>query len=50
MKNKIVFITGTNSGFGKVAVERFTQEGWQAAAIVRNKADHLGLFERISDS
>ncbi|PRY30425.1 NADP-dependent 3-hydroxy acid dehydrogenase YdfG [Spirosoma oryzae] len=47
MKNKTVFISGTNSGFGKVAVERFTQEGWQVAATVRNKADHPGLFDEF---
>lgn len=47
MKNKTVFITGTNSGFGKVAVERFTQEGWQVAATVRHQADHPGLFDEL---
>lgn len=38
-----IFITGTGSGFGKAAVERFVQEGWAVAATVR-RAEHADLF------
>ena len=35
--NKTVFITGTNSGFGKAIVELFAANGWNVAATVRNR-------------
>lgn len=43
--NKTVFITGTNSGFGKAMVEIFASNGWQVAATVRKKAAHPDLFK-----
>ena len=36
---KTIVITGTTSGFGKAAVERFTREGWNVVATVRKEAD-----------
>lgn len=36
---KTVVITGTATGFGKASVERFTSEGWNVVATVRNEAD-----------
>ncbi len=37
--NKTIVITGTTSGFGKAAVERFAKEGWNVVATVRKDAD-----------
>ena len=45
--NKTVFITGTNSGFGKAMVELFAANGWNVAATVRNREQHKGLFEKL---
>ncbi|WP_164852250.1 SDR family oxidoreductase [Rheinheimera riviphila] len=45
MSRKTIFITGTNSGFGKATVERFAKAGWQVAATVRNLATHRELFQ-----
>lgn len=45
--NKTVFITGTNSGFGKTMVELFAANGWNVAATVRNREQHKGLFEKL---
>ncbi len=42
--SKTIFITGTNSGFGKAMVELFQSKGWNVAATVRNKSEHLDLF------
>ncbi len=42
--SKTIFITGTNSGFGKAMVELFQSKGWNVAATVRNKSKHLDLF------
>jgi len=36
---KTIVITGTTSGFGKAAVERFSKEGWNVVATVRKEAD-----------
>jgi len=44
MPSKTVFITGTNSGFGKAAVERFAHAGWQVAATVRDPETYPQLF------
>jgi NAD(P)-dependent dehydrogenase (short-subunit alcohol dehydrogenase family) len=44
--SKTVVITGTNSGFGKAAVQRFAREGWNVVATVRRQAEigvHAGL-------
>lgn len=41
---KTVFITGTNSGFGKATVKLFAQKNWRVAATIRNRARHAGLF------
>ncbi|MBP2833114.1 SDR family oxidoreductase [Aquimarina sp. U1-2] len=46
MKNTI-FITGTNSGIGKVTVELFTEKGWNVAATVRDTAKHPSLFKEF---
>ncbi|MCU0359383.1 MAG: SDR family NAD(P)-dependent oxidoreductase [Bacteroidia bacterium] len=43
--SKTVFITGTNSGFGKAMVELFANKGWKVAATVRNKSEHPDLFK-----
>ena len=45
--NKTVFITGTNSGFGKAMVELFAANGWNVAATVRNREQHKGLFDQL---
>lgn len=42
---KSVFITGTNSGFGKAMVELFAKEGWNVAATVRDASQHKELFK-----
>lgn len=47
MVSKTIFITGTNSGFGKATVERFAQAGWRVAATVRDLAAHPGLFKDL---
>jgi short-subunit dehydrogenase len=47
--NKTVFITGTNSGFGKAMVELFAKNGWNVAATVRNKKEHPDLFKGIQN-
>lgn len=44
---KVLFITGTNSGFGKATVELFAARGWAVAATVRRKGRHPGLFENL---
>jgi NAD(P)-dependent dehydrogenase (short-subunit alcohol dehydrogenase family) len=44
--SRTIVITGTASGFGKLAVERFAHEGWNVVATVRKEADlrtHVGL-------
>lgn len=46
---KTIFITGTNSGFGKSMVELFVTNGWNVAATVRNKKDHPGLFKELTN-
>lgn len=43
--SKTVFITGTNSGFGKAMVELFATKGWNVGATVRNKSEHPDLFK-----
>jgi len=45
--NKTVFITGTNSGFGKATVELFAVKGWRVAATVRDKRRHPDLFHGL---
>ncbi|NJO92446.1 MAG: SDR family NAD(P)-dependent oxidoreductase [Chloroflexia bacterium] len=47
--NKTVFITGTNSGFGKAMVELFAAKGWNVGATVRNKAEHPDLFKGMQN-
>src|ERR1700674_1626998 len=42
--SKTIVITGTTSGFGKSAVERFAKEGWNVVATVRKKAD-LAVYD-----
>ena len=44
-----IFITGTNSGFGKATVEKFAREGWQVAATVRNLETYRQLFKEFSN-
>lgn len=34
--SKTVFITGASSGFGKLTVKKFQQEGWNVVATMRN--------------
>lgn len=45
--NKTIFITGTNSGFGKSMVELFASNGWNVAGTVRNKSEHPNLFKEL---
>lgn len=45
---RTVFITGTNSGFGKATVELFAANGWRVAATVRNKDRHADLFTELA--
>jgi NAD(P)-dependent dehydrogenase (short-subunit alcohol dehydrogenase family) len=47
--NKTVFITGTNSGFGKAMVELFATKGWNVAATVRNKSEYPDLFKAMQN-
>lgn len=47
--NKTVFITGTNSGFGKAMVELFATNGWNVAATLRNKSEHPDLFKGMQN-
>ncbi len=42
--SKSIFITGTNSGFGKATVEQFAKAGWNVAATVRDVNKHSQLF------
>lgn len=42
MPAKTIFITGTNSGFGKATVEQFAQAGWQVATTVVEQFAHAG--------
>ncbi len=44
---KTIFITGTNSGFGKATVEHFARAGWQVAATVRSIEQHRDLFQAL---
>ena len=44
-----IFITGTNSGFGKAMVELFASNGWNVAATVRNKSAHPDLFKELQN-
>ena len=45
---RTLFITGTNSGFGKATVELFAAEGWGVAATVRDKRAHENLFSHLA--
>jgi len=47
--SKTIFITGTNSGFGKAMVELFANNGWNVGATVRNKSEHLDLFKGMQN-
>jgi short-subunit dehydrogenase len=47
--SKTIFITGTNSGFGKSMVELFATKGWNVAATVRNKSEYPNLFEGMQN-
>lgn len=47
MSTKSIFITGTNSGFGKETVERFAEAGWRVAATVRDLSAHGQLFKQL---
>jgi len=40
---KTVLITGASSGFGKLAVIRFQQEGWNVIATMRNPDKEIEL-------
>jgi len=46
---KTLFITGTNSGFGKSTVELFAKAGWNVAATVRNKNANTDLFRSFTN-
>lgn len=45
--SKSIFITGTNSGFGKATVEQFAKAGWNVAATVRDTHKNSGLFKEL---
>ena len=47
MTNPTVVITGTSSGFGRIAVARFARTGWNVVATVRKPAD-LNTHEKLS--
>ena len=47
--SKTIFITGTNSGFGKAMVELFASNGWHVAGTVRNKSAHPDLFKGMQN-
>lgn len=47
MSSKTIFITGTNSGFGKATVEQFAKAGWNVAATVRDAQAHKNLFAAL---
>ena len=52
-KNGTVFVTGTNSGFGRATVEHFADRGWNVAATIRRMEsaeifegyENVGVFE-----
>jgi NAD(P)-dependent dehydrogenase (short-subunit alcohol dehydrogenase family) len=46
---KTVFITGASSGFGKAAVKRFHQEGWNVIAAMRSpeKETELSTLDNV---
>ncbi len=46
--NKTIFITGTNSGFGKATVELFAKAGWNVAATVRDTTKNRELFKNLT--
>lgn len=46
---KTIFITGTNSGFGKATVELFAKAGWNVAATVRDAQTHRDLFKEFKN-
>lgn len=45
---RTLFITGTNSGFGRATVELFAEKGWRVAATVRDRRTHENLFSRLA--
>jgi len=48
MSAQTVVITGTSSGFGRLAVARFAAAGWNVVATVRKTAD-LAVHDGIAD-
>jgi len=48
MSAQTVVITGTSSGFGRLAVARFAAAGWNVVATVRKAAD-LAVHDGIAD-
>jgi NAD(P)-dependent dehydrogenase (short-subunit alcohol dehydrogenase family) len=42
--SKTMFITGTNSGFGRATVELFADRGWNVVATVR-KIEYVDMFQ-----
>jgi NAD(P)-dependent dehydrogenase (short-subunit alcohol dehydrogenase family) len=42
--SKTMFITGTNSGFGRATVELFADRGWNVVATVR-KIEYIDMFQ-----
>jgi NAD(P)-dependent dehydrogenase (short-subunit alcohol dehydrogenase family) len=42
---KTVLITGTSSGFGKVAAKLFARNGWHVVATMRNPGDQTDLVD-----
>lgn len=51
MTARTVVITGTSSGFGRIAVDHFAKAGWKVVATVRKTADletHAGLDNQVN--
>ena len=44
MGSGTVFVTGTNSGFGRATVERFADRGWNVAATMRRTEEFADIF------
>jgi hypothetical protein len=45
---RTVVITGTSSGFGRKAVEKFVSEGWNVVATVRKSSD-LNIHDDLNN-
>lgn len=47
--NRVVLITGANSGFGKLMVERFSSNGDRVIAGMRNSNERKNIFQHLKN-